>query len=175
MGLVTVCLEFRGVSSICYSFDSHRDRCTAGGEFYSNYSELTYGKNAKVFSTVKIWAPWNLTMGDYSTIAPDVDCYCAAPITIGSHTTVSQYSFLCAASHDFEHPNMLLTTAPIAIGDQVWVCADVFVAPGISIADGVVVGARSSVFHDLPPWMVCAGSPARPMRERKVREKEVTA
>lgn len=128
------------------------------------------GKNTKVHSSVKIWAPWNLTMRDHSTLAPDVDCYCAAPITIGSHTTVSQYSFLCAATHDFEHPNMLLTTAPITIGDQVWICADVFVAPGVIIDEGVVVGARSSVFTNLPCWTVCVGSPAKPIRDRRIRE-----
>lgn len=124
------------------------------------------GRGAKVFSTARIWAPWNLAMGDYSTIAPDVDCYSAGRITIGAHTTISQYSFLCAASHDHTHPNIPLFTAPISIGDQVWVCADVFVGPGVSIGDGTVVGARSSVFTDLPAWKVCMGSPARARSDR---------
>jgi len=127
------------------------------------------GTKAKVFSSARVFAPWNLTMGDYSTIAPDVDCYSAGPISIGSHSTVSQYSYLCGATHDFEHPNMVLTTSTITIGSQVWVCADVFVGPGVTIGDGVVVGARSSVFGDLPPWMVCTGSPARPRRPRVIR------
>ena len=130
------------------------------------------GKKAKVFSSVKVWAPWNLSMGNYSTIAPNVDCYSAAQISIGSHTTISQYSFLCAASHDFEDPNMVLTTNPINIGNEVWVCADVFIGPGVTIADGVVVGARSSVYNDLPKWMLCLGSPAKPVRKRKIRNKK---
>src|SRR6185503_14026496 len=79
------------------------------------------------------------------------------------------YSFLCAASHDFEDPNHPLTTAPITLGDNVWIAADVFVAPGVTIPDGVVVGARSSVFSsDLPAWHLCAGSPARPVRKREL-------
>jgi len=126
------------------------------------------GRGTKVFSSAKIWAPWNLEMGDFSTIAPDVDCYSAARISIGSNSTVSQYSYLCAASHDFRVANMPLYTKPITIGSQVWVCADVFVAPGVVIHDGVVVGARSSVFRDLPPWTVCTGSPAMPRGPRKV-------
>lgn len=126
------------------------------------------GRGAKVFSSAKIWAPWNLQMGDFSTIAPDVDCYSAAPISIGSNTTVSQYSYLCAASHDFRVANMPLFTKPIAIGSQVWVCADVFVGPGVVIHDGVVVGARSSVFRDLPAWTVCVGTPAMPRGPREV-------
>ncbi|MET4605083.1 putative colanic acid biosynthesis acetyltransferase WcaF [Bradyrhizobium sp. JR4.1] len=118
------------------------------------------GRNAKVFSSAKIWAPWNLELGDYSTIAPEVDCYSAGKISIGSNTTVSQYSYLCAASHDHNKAKMPLYTAPITIGSQVWICADVFVGPGVSIGEGTVVGARSSVFRDLPPWSICVGSPA---------------
>lgn len=127
------------------------------------------GRKAKVFSSARVFAPWNLTMGEYSTIAPDVDCYCAGPISIGEHSTVSQYSYLCGASHDFEDSKMTLFTAPIRIGARVWVCADVFVGPGVTIADGAVVGARSSVFSNLPAWTVCTGNPAKPKRPRKVR------
>ncbi len=124
---------------------------------------------ARPHASARVWAPWNLHMDDYATLSPDVDCYNVAPVRIGSHSTVSQYCFLCTASHDFEHPNMLLTSAPIDIGSQVWVCADVFVGPGVTIGDGTVVGARSSVFRDLPKWKVCVGSPARPVRDREMR------
>lgn len=127
------------------------------------------GKGAKVFSSAKVYAPWNLAMGAHSTLAPHVDCYCAGPIRIGEHTTISQYSYLCAASHDFEHPNMPLVVGAITIGAQVWIAADVFVGPDTMIGDGAVVGARSTVLGDLPPWMLCAGTPAKPVRERAVK------
>lgn len=127
------------------------------------------GRGAKVLPSARVWAPWNLTLGDYACLSHDVDCYCVAAISVGAHATVSQYSFLCAASHDPADPHMRLVTAPIEIGDQAWVCADVFVAPGVRIGQGCVVGARSSVFGDLPPWTVCHGSPARPVHPREVR------
>lgn len=118
----------------------------------------------------RIWAPWNLTLHEFATLADDVDCYCVAPISIGAHTTVSQYSYLCAASHDFEHPRFPLVPAPITIGSGCWLAADVFVAPGVTIGDNTVVGARSSVFADLPPAMVCVGAPARAVRARVMRD-----
>lgn len=126
------------------------------------------GTRAKVFSTARVWAPWNLALGDYSTIAPDVDCYCVSPITIGSHTTVSQYCFLCTASHDYQHRNFLLFSKPIAIGAGCWLAADVFVGPGVRIGDGTVVGVRSTVLSDLPPWHVCFGTPAKAVRTREI-------
>lgn len=106
-------------------------------------------------------------MGELACLGDMTDIYSVAPITLGSHSTVSHYSFLCAASHDFDDPNHPLTVAPITLGDRVWIAADVFVAPGVSIPDGVVVGARSSVFSsNLPPWHLCAGNPAKPIRPR---------
>lgn len=129
------------------------------------------GKGAHPHPSARIWAPWNLEMGDHSCLSFFVDCYCVAPIKLGAHSTVSQYSYLCAASHDFEHPNMPLVTAPITIGDGAWLAADVFVGPGVTIGDGAVVGARSSVFADVPPWTIAAGSPAVPLRARAVAVK----
>lgn len=125
--------------------------------------------NTFINNTTRIWVPWNLTMGEFSSLAHDVNCYCVAPIRIGAHVTVSQYSYLCAATHGFEAPSFPLRSSPIIISDHCWIAADVFVGPGVTIHEGAVVGARSSVFHDLPPWQVAVGTPARPIRARVVR------
>lgn len=123
-----------------------------------------------VYSSCKIWAPWNLEMREYACISHYVDCYCVSRITIGAHATVSQYSFLCGATHDAFDPQMRLIAAPITIEDKAWICADVFVGPGVTIGEGTVVGARASVFKDLPAWKICVGSPAVPVKDRKIRE-----
>jgi putative colanic acid biosynthesis acetyltransferase WcaF len=127
------------------------------------------GRNVHVHASCRIWAPWNLTLADHSCLGPDVDCYCVAPITIGPHGTISQYAHLCTASHDFEHPHMPLTTAPIRVGSQAWICAGAFVAPGLTIGDGAVVGARAVVTRDVCPWQVVAGNPATCVKQRTVR------
>lgn len=126
----------------------------------------TIERGVHIYPSCRIWGPWNLQMMKYSCLAESVDCYCVAPIRIGAHATVSQYSYLCSASHDISDPQLRLTTAPIVVSDQAWICADVFVGPGVTIGEGAVVGARSSVFGDLPPWKVCVGTPARPVRDR---------
>jgi putative colanic acid biosynthesis acetyltransferase WcaF len=107
-------------------------------------------------------------MGDHACLSEFVDCYCVDKIRIGAHTTISQYSFLCSASHDYTRSTMPLVVAPITIGSRVWITADVFVAPGVTIGDGAVVTARSSVFSDLPGWVVARGNPAVPVKTRKL-------
>lgn len=108
-------------------------------------------------------------MEEYGCIGFDVDCYCVAPISIGAHAMVSQYSFLCTASHDIESPHLSLIASPISIGREAWVCADVFVGPGVSVGEGAVLAARSSVFKDVAPWTVVGGTPASFLKRRSLR------
>jgi len=124
------------------------------------------GRGAVVHASARVWAPWNLEMGAFSCLSEHVDCYSVAPIHIGAYATVSQYSFLCTASHDPDSFDMELFTRPVSIGDHAWVAADVFVGPGVVIEEGAVVGARSSVFASVLPWTIVAGNPARHIRMR---------
>jgi putative colanic acid biosynthesis acetyltransferase WcaF len=124
------------------------------------------GIGACPYPQAKIWAPWNLTMSDHSCIADYVDCYCVAAISIGSHATVSQYSYLCTGSHDFLDASMPLIAAPIIIEAHAWLAADVFVGPGVKIGSGSVVAARSTVIQEVLPWIVVGGSPAKQIGER---------
>lgn len=124
------------------------------------------GKAVHPYPSARIWAPWNLKMGDHSCLSEQVDCYCVDLIQIGAHATVSQYSFLCTASHDYTNPDMPLVTAPIVIGERVWITADVFIGPGVHIGEGAVVLARSSVFEDIEPWVVATGNPAKSIKRR---------
>lgn len=124
---------------------------------------------SRVYPKARIWAPWNLVMGPHACIADGVDVYNVRTIAIGESSTVSQYSYLCGATHDFEDRSHPLVPMPITIGAQVWIAADVFVSPGVSIADGAVVGARSTVVKDIPAWVVAVGTPAVPIKPRTLR------
>jgi putative colanic acid biosynthesis acetyltransferase WcaF len=127
------------------------------------------GPNAMVYASAKIWAPWNLRMGTYSCLGPEVDCYNQGSIDIGAHTTISQKSYLCASSHDIRDPKNRLILKPIVIADQAWVAADAFIGPGVSIGQGAVVGARSAVFADVAAWTVVGGNPAVYIKNRELR------
>jgi putative colanic acid biosynthesis acetyltransferase WcaF len=63
-----------------------------------------------------------------------------------------------------------LVAKKIIIESEVWVATDVFVAPGVRIGHGSVIGARSSVFSDIPPGVIAMGTPARVVGQRRVRD-----
>ena len=126
------------------------------------------GKHVQIMPSVQIWAPWNLALGDDATVGSGVDLYDVDRIEIGAHATVSQRAFLCTATHDVDHPNMPLKTAPIRIGAGAWVCAEAYVHPGVAIGVDAVAGVRAVVLHDVPPGQIVGGNPAKFIRLRKL-------
>jgi putative colanic acid biosynthesis acetyltransferase WcaF len=127
----------------------------------------TIGKNVLIRPTASFTYPWKISIGDYAWIGDEVVLYSLGEITIGSHTVVSQRSYLCAGTHDPSSPAFDIHALPVQIGSEVWVATDVFIAPGVRVGNSAVVGARSSVFTDLPEGMICYGSPAKPISPRK--------
>jgi putative colanic acid biosynthesis acetyltransferase WcaF len=126
------------------------------------------GKNVLVRPTAWITYPWKLKIGDYSWIGDDVVLYSLSDICIGSHTVISQRSYLCTGTHDSSQISFDIKAIPITIGDQAWIASDVFIAPGVNIGRGTIVGARSSVFNDLPEGMICYGNPAVTVKPRPI-------
>ena len=125
---------------------------------------------AVVYSSVRIYIPSNLEMDEYSCLSPEVDCYNVDKIKIGAHSTVSQKTYLCTASHDITKSHIPLITAPIIIEDQAWIGASAFIGMGVTIGQGAVVGATASVYKDVEPWTVVGGNPAKFIKKREIKE-----
>ena len=135
------------------------------------FGTLTWHK-AQYFPTVRIWAPWNLSTGRSIAVDECVDLYNVAPITMGHMVSISRRAFLCTASHDISDVGRPLKTAPIKIGNGVWIGAEAYVGPGVTIGDGAVIAARAVVVKDVPAWTVVGGNPARFIKERPVNRLE---
>lgn len=124
------------------------------------------GKGVVIRSSVRVLYPWKVEVGDYSWLGDDVYLYSVDKIKIGNHAVVLQKCYLCTGSHDQNDRHFGLITAPITIGNGVWVASDCFIAPGVKIGANTVVGARSSVFQSLPAEYVAWGSPCKPRQMR---------
>lgn len=126
------------------------------------------GDGVHVYPGVRIWAPWNLSIGRESGVADGATLYSMDRISIGERCVVSQGAHLCCGSHDIDSPNFRLTTAPIALEDHVWVCAEAFLGPGIRVAQGCVIGARAVLMKSATePWTVWVGNPGQARRKRR--------
>ncbi len=126
------------------------------------------GRHVHVYPSAIIYFPWNLQVGDWSAIGEDVLVYNLGPVRIGARATISHRAHLCAGTHDYRRADLPLQKPAIEIGDQVWIAADAFVGPGVSIAAGAVGGARGVVVRDVRAWVVVAGNPARELAVRQL-------
>ena len=87
------------------------------------------GKQVRIYPSARIYFPWNLVIGDWSSIGEWALVYDLGKVTIGNKVTISQRVHLCAGSHDYRDPAMPLLKPPIQIADEAWICADAFVGP----------------------------------------------
>jgi putative colanic acid biosynthesis acetyltransferase WcaF len=124
------------------------------------------GKGVHVYGKVKIWAPWNLELADFCGIGDNTILYSQDKISIGKNTVISQGSHICTGTHNYESEGFELITKPITIGANVWIAAEVFVHPGVTIEDDCIIGARSVVIYDMPKGFICAGFPCKPIKQR---------
>lgn len=130
------------------------------------------GKGVSVHHSVKIWAPWNLILDDYTCIGNDVIIYNVDLIKVGKGATVSQNAYLCTASHDIMVVKHTLITAPITIGMKAWIGVRAYVGMGVNIGEGAVIGATASVYKDVESWTVVGGNPAHFLKRRSIKEWE---
>ena len=128
------------------------------------------GQGVVIRPTARFTYPWKIAIGDYSWIGDNVVLYSVDRINIGCHCVISQKSYLCTGSHDITKPNFSLITAPIEIGNGVWIATDCFVAAGVTIGANTIVGARSSVFRNIPAQKIAWGSPCIPHRSRVINK-----
>jgi putative colanic acid biosynthesis acetyltransferase WcaF len=146
-------------------------KCTPRAAFKFRCSLLklfgaTIGTDVHIYSSATIYMPWNLEVGNLSSIGELAYVYNLGKVRIGSRVAISHRAHLCAGTHDYNSPDLPLLKPPITISDQAWICADAFIGPGTVVGEGAVVGARAVVMRDVPAWAVVAGNPAVVIKQR---------
>jgi len=92
-------------------------------------------------------------------------------VEIGAHTMFANGCFISDAGHRFDDRQLpvpwqgFVSKGPTRVGDNVWCGAHVVVTSGVTIGERCVIGANSVVTHDIPPFSIAAGAPARVLRE----------
>lgn len=124
------------------------------------------GPGCKIYSSARIWAPWNLACEDAVIVADGVELYNPAPMLLDSHVVVSQGAFLCGATHDYNDPSFPVIAFPMRLGPYSWVAARAIISPGVNLGDGAILGLGSLATRDLEPWAIYAGVPARKVKDR---------
>ncbi len=99
-----------------------------------------------------------VTVGAFCSIAEDVTF-----LLRGEHSTTWLATYPFSAGYERGHP---FSRGPIIVGNDVWIGIGSMIMAGVTIGDGAIIGARSLVTHDVEPYTIVAGSPARFVKDR---------
>ncbi len=132
---------------------------------------MKVGKNPRVEPLVVFTGFEWIELGDnfvasgFSTVRA-VD----APIKIGNQVSLGPGVAIIGANHGLApglpHQDQPQQSAPIEIGDDVWIGAGAIVLPGVRIGKGSIIAAASVVIENIPENVVAGGVPARVLRNR---------
>lgn len=136
------------------SLEREAARVSIGERTYVGKSLLAASRLIEIGSDVLI--SWNVTIVDHHSHALDF-----------SQRSVDVLHWL-SGKKDWTH----VSVAPVEICDKVWIGFGAAILPGVRIGEGAIVGACSVVTHDVPPWTVVAGNPARPIKELPRAERQ---
>lgn len=125
------------------------------------------GPDCHFYPRSKVWAPWNLLCADHVAAADGAEIYNPSPIELASHVILSQNSYLCGATHDYNDPTFPLVAYRMRVGAYAWICARASVGPGLHVGEGAVLGLGAVATRDLKPWTVYSGNPAVALKQRQ--------
>ena len=110
-------------------------------------------------------------IGSYTYLAQGVMLDIINEIYIGDHTLIAPNCFITDHNHGIGRDKRIdqqdCISDPVYIGNDVWLGANVVVLPGVKINDGAVIGAGAVVTHDIDPYAIAVGIPAKQIGERK--------
>lgn len=127
--------------------------------FFVDYGvNIFFGDNCEVNMNCTFLDDNRIVIGDNALIAPNVQIYTAFHPT----RAVDRFG---PPREDGSFAFCKTQTAPVVIGDNVWIGGGAIILPGVTIGDNVVIGAGSVVTKDIPSDKVAIGSPCRLVRE----------
>src|SRR6266702_5735434 len=110
-----------------------------------------------------------VSIGKGSVINHGCLLYTTGGLVIGENVSISSGVWLVTGTHDMHDPQFVDLYKPILIGDYVWIGMRATILAGITIGEGAVVMAGAVVTHDVPPYAVVGGVPARVISQRKLQ------
>lgn len=126
------------------------------------------GKQVNI-ETNAMFSP-RVSLGDYSGIGANAKIY--GTCTIGDYVMMGEDCTIITRNHCYERKDIPMMhqgfaqEQPVHIGNDVWIGDRVTILPGVHIGDGSILGAGAVVTHDVPPYAIVGGIPAKVLRFR---------
>lgn len=124
------------------------------------------GKGCYISPKCTIFKPWNIEIGNYSSIDDYVYIKPSVKIQIGDYVSIANFVHIIPGGHNVRVRDFAFDSSPITIGNGVFIGADTYISKGVNIGQMTVIGARSVVLKDIPENTIAYGSPCQVKSER---------
>lgn len=128
------------------------------------------GPGSTIHMGAIFYFPEKIIIGSDSIIGENIVFDGRDKITIGDHVDIASEVMIYNAEHDINDENFRVITAPVEIGDYVFIGPRVIILPGVKIGKAAVVGAGAVVTKDVPEFAIVGGVPAKVIGERKIKK-----
>lgn len=130
------------------------------------------GRMAVIRPGLRVTCPHKVSIGAHCNFGPDVFITGGGGVTVGDWVGFGPDVKVWSANHRFDDPDTpwLLQGwdyKPVVIEDDVWLGANVFVMPGVTIGRGAIISACTVVGKSVPAYALVAGNPGRVVGWRK--------
>lgn len=128
---------------------------------------LRIGARTSIHRKCRLYRPTHVQIGKNTVINREVLLDGRMGLRIGDNVSISEGAMLLTLEHDPNSPVFESRGGPVTIGDRAFVGARAMVLPGVAVGEGAVVAAGAVVTHDVPPFTIVGGVPARPIGQRR--------
>ncbi|MGM9746969.1 MAG: acyltransferase [Paludibacteraceae bacterium] len=123
-------------------------------------------RDVAMFASVEVRNPRGLTIGHGCSIGPKVLLDARKGLTLGKSVTIAYDAIIWTLHHDMQASDFHTIGVSTTIDDYAWICSRAILLPGVHIGKGAVVASGAVVTHDVPPYEVWGGIPAKKIGER---------
>lgn len=132
--------------------------------------KMTINGNAIFYEGFHIRCPQKIVIGDGASIGPRVLLDGRCGLVLGKSVTIGYDAIIWTLNHDYNDINFSGKGAPVFVGDFVWICSRAIILPGVKIGEGAVIASGAIVTHDVDPYTIVAGIPAKVIGKREQKE-----
>lgn len=158
-------------ADLCFELNSLRPSAIDEREAIIRKLIGRIGKNFVIHSPFRCDFGRYITIGDNFVGNFNLTILDEALVKIGDNVFIGPNVSIYTIIHAFDatdRNNGLMTAKSVTIGNNVWICGNAVILPGVNIGDGAIIAAASVVTKDVPPDTLVAGNPARPTEHKEL-------
>jgi len=137
--------------------------------FFYRLAGVKMGRSSTIHMWANFFKPSGIKIGEDTIIGDHCFLDGRDRLEIGDHVDIASEVLIYNSEHDISSEDFHAVTAPVEIGDYVFIGPRAIILPGVKIGKGAVVAAGAVVTKDVAEFKIAGGVPAREIGERKIK------